>query len=874
MTLNPTVTAKLLKYGPDLEPRANWLTALFFAILAGDDQVFQLLWESGADATAKTFCEPGTGESVLHMAAASWRDSMLPLLIEYGADVNASGTNPAGQTALHIAAEYGNEGALRELIRAGADVFATYADGKTALHAAAKGGNMNTAEILIDHGIDILARDGHGATPMCVAAIHNRRKMVQFYLDRCGGFMSEESKVDVVIRAVGTGHVGILEMLDSAGFPILGRNGIGDTGLSAASYFGHKDAVVFLLRRGAGPRQQSNRGTTARYLANLAGHGDVAELLQDAERLLAVDANAELFLGWKNADVVDASWEAKFWAGAMSVSETRKVHAPREFSGTFICIHCKYFDFRRGMPPDAEVVHFLSMASLTYSASRGCNGCQFLCDCLAKITDVHGQGIWGNQPATNLTLHPMALGKPLLLSSGRLTSRLSRRVEIYVKERTRTTWPTVGIGRDTVFSNWSEERAAIARKYLRECIVSHKHCPYSTGLLPKRVVRVGSAGKDPHLYISTGELADYVTLSHSWGGVSPITTTTNTISQRMKTIAYKSLPKTFQDAVTITRSLGIQYLWIDSPCIVQDSQEDWQREAANMKHVYANCCAMISADDSPNPHGGCFNSTAGAGPTSYAVDSKGPLFSKLRAYVRLIHLRDPFHMEVCHRIGDFNAPPETSRSLLNLRGWTLQERVLAPRVLHFGRSEFAWECPETRACECQPTPTNFDKESRFKALLTDSALRVAQPGRRNSITHDEVDILLWTHFVSEFTQRQLTYSTDTLHALSGLASYMATAAKADYICGIWKQKLSEFLKWRVDYALGVKTELSSAPFRGPLFNHARPPVYPRRHKSYYAPSWSWASIIGPITFLAGRLDTSDKDQVSHIRKNGTIERGY
>ena len=49
-------------------------------------------------------------------------------------------------------------------------------------------------------------------------------------------------------------------------------------------------------------------------------------------------------------------------------------------------------------------------------------------------------------------------------------------------------------------------------------------------------------------------------------------------------------------------------------------------------------------------------------------------------------------------------------------------------------------------------------------------------------------------------------------------------------------------------------------------------VDPRRHKSYYAPSWSWASIIGPITFLTGRLDSNDKDQVSHIRKDGTTER--
>jgi hypothetical protein len=135
-----------------------------------------------------------------------------------------------------------------------------------------------------------------------------------------------------------------------------------------------------------------------------------------------------------------------------------------------------------------------------------------------------------------------------------------------------------------------------------------------------------------------------------------------------------------------------------------------------------------------------------------------------------------------------------------------------------------------------------------------------------------LDILLWMRFVQEFTQRQLSYSTDILQALSGLASYMATAAEADYICGIWKKQLAEFLMWRVDCGLDSEIpdlEFAARPFRV-LSPHRVSPVRPSRHKSYYAPSWSWASIIGPVTFLRGGLDIN-KDQVSHIRKDGTTE---
>ena len=54
------------------------------------------------------------------------------------------------------------------------------------------------------------------------------------------------------------------------------------------------------------------------------------------------------------------------------------------------------------------------------------------------------------------------------------------------------------------------------------------------------------------------------------------------------------LPKQFQDAVLVTRMLGIQYLWIDSLCIIQDSPEDWQEQSALMGQIYADAWLNIS----------------------------------------------------------------------------------------------------------------------------------------------------------------------------------------------------------------------------------------------------------------------------------------
>jgi len=47
-------------------------------------------------------------------------------------------------------------------------------------------------------------------------------------------------------------------------------------------------------------------------------------------------------------------------------------------------------------------------------------------------------------------------------------------------------------------------------------------------------------------------------------------------------IPYRKLCQNFKDAITVTRHLGFQYIWIDSLCIIQDSFDDWDKESAQM----------------------------------------------------------------------------------------------------------------------------------------------------------------------------------------------------------------------------------------------------------------------------------------------------
>lgn len=87
----------------------------------------------------------------------------------------------------------------------------------------------------------------------------------------------------------------------------------------------------------------------------------------------------------------------------------------------------------------------------------------------------------------------------------------------------------------------------------------------------------------------------YATLSHCWGGLEFLTLTRNSLASFMTKVPIEECPKTFQDAVFITRKLGIDYLWIDSLCIIQDSEQDWLNESALMSQVYSNSTITIAA---------------------------------------------------------------------------------------------------------------------------------------------------------------------------------------------------------------------------------------------------------------------------------------
>jgi hypothetical protein len=155
------------------------------------------------------------------------------------------------------------------------------------------------------------------------------------------------------------------------------------------------------------------------------------------------------------------------------------------------------------------------------------------------------------------------------------------------------------------------------------------------------------------------------------------------------------------------------------------------------------------------------------------------------------------------------------------RGWVFQERLLAPRVLHFGRQELWWECLEHVDCECSGIGSDtfyttgkekFLSKMTHQQALADSAL--SQVSRR------------WHEIIEEFSQLGLTKSRDKFPALSGIADQIKQLREGRYLAGLWSDTLITDLLW---YRLDATTASPTAKWR--------------------APSWSWAAHDGPVRYF-------------------------
>jgi hypothetical protein len=357
------------------------------------------------------------------------------------------------------------------------------------------------------------------------------------------------------------------------------------------------------------------------------------------------------------------------------------------------------------------------------------------------------------------------------------------------------------------------------RKWLTTCVANHPLCKLKARNLedllagemvplPTRVIYVGPSDgyQDPQLLETNGLRGVYLTLSHCWGTGTVSRTTRSNLSSHKTSIPFAGLSKNFRDAILVTRRLGLQYLWIDSLCIVQDCTKDWDIESSRMAQIYSTSTLTISAATSSSADEGFLKARIPPEDCSVRIAHPGQPGAGVD---------DSFY--ICKPQSDFQTDVE--HGSLQKRGWTLQERLLSRRNVFFGQDQLHWECQSVRWSESTRLV-----EQEFTGILAGvSSLRSLSSLQ----TDDFANIFkLWYALVELYTKRELTNSDDKLPALSGLAKVISGAILGglgdSYVAGLWRQDLPRGLLWN---------------------SYGREPAHQLKVR---APSWSWISHDGRI----------------------------
>jgi hypothetical protein len=263
-----------------------------------------------------------------------------------------------------------------------------------------------------------------------------------------------------------------------------------------------------------------------------------------------------------------------------------------------------------------------------------------------------------------------------------------------------------------------------------------------------------------------------------------------------------------------------------------------------MKDIYSNSCLTVAATGAFNGEG-CFFTRS---PSLVApCKVKGRVKAENRELSFIVTPRDYWQYHV------LNAP-------LYTRAWTLQERFLSPRIVHFTAEQILWECCEEMACESCPrgmpdvlikydgaTTRTLDSLSAIKAYLNgDIKPQRGGPSTATGLKYAAAPLEeFWTATTQSYTSCNLSYRRDILVAISGIAQRLAAIVHKPYIAGLWlNDELAVQLLWYVVQQREVE------------------PVAIAQPRPYYAPSWAWASVYASVQWILYSNDEYEEKLIS------------
>ena len=344
----------------------------------------------------------------------------------------------------------------------------------------------------------------------------------------------------------------------------------------------------------------------------------------------------------------------------------------------------------------------------------------------------------------------------------------------------------------------SEHTLRQVYRWIAECQSCHPLCRQDhSSFIPRRLLHIDLGTKTAIVrLVETREdlQCRWAALSYVWGGDQKLKTTLSSIADMKAGIKLERLPQTLQDAVTVCRALRLELLWVDALCIIQDDQEDLDRELASMPQIYQKAWVTISASAAATVSDGFLQQRC---------------YSHEKTPIALPYLADegldtcgiiclPDAGSICTSYLDNNEP-------INQRAWTYQERRLSQRVLDFNHSQVVLYCYTNKRCQGSGSLEDWSEDSEESRLYKPVSDHQALPE--------------WRDIVDVYVTRKVSFASDRLKAISALADIYRQRTGYTYLAGLWEESLVYDLCWKTGE------------------NEVLP-----RPREYRAPSWSWAAV--------------------------------
>lgn len=335
----------------------------------------------------------------------------------------------------------------------------------------------------------------------------------------------------------------------------------------------------------------------------------------------------------------------------------------------------------------------------------------------------------------------------------------------------------------------------------------------------------------------------YMALRYVWGHGQRLMLQTTNADQLMRLhgLPEAEMPLTIEDAILLARLLGFRHLWVDSLCIIQDSDADKTAQVAIMSYIYCMAYLTVVAAAEDNADGGLPGLRPGtrfteqeevqvvddANLSDRPANSQGEVFPGFSLMTTLSPSAFPYEHFLEH-------------TPWSERGWTMQERVMSRRVLAFTKEQVWWICRKGLFCE----ESYFETDLQWTRFHESSLEPTLTRDMRNFYEPEDRTLRFWktySNLVAAYTRRAFTYDGDVYDACLAILQGLSALSTEDFVWGIPRSHFEQGLFWepfRMYQCHQRRTEVSTLPMTN---LQVKVPF----------PSWSWMGWIGETSITIG-----------------------